>query len=87
MLSLLQKHSFQSFSILAFLAIMAFENFKPKYLFNLGKYVTRINKTYIVNDIWSIIHHKKEENRKIKFSKFGPAGLEPTQVPDKGQLC
>ena len=31
-----------------------------------------------------MIHHKREEKRKIKFSKFGPAGLEPTHVPDKG---
>ena len=66
---------------------MANENFKPKYLFNLDKQVTKINKTYIVKHVWTIIHHKKQEKMKIRFSKFCPTGLEPTYVPDKGLLC
>ena len=28
-----------------------------------------------------------QERRKLFFSKFGPAGLEPTHVPDKGLPC
>ena len=66
---------------------MAFENFKLKYLFNLGKKVTEINKTYIVKAIRTKINHKKEEIGKIKVSTFGLAGLEPTHVPDKGLAC
>ena len=31
-------------------------------------------------------NNSPQERRKIKFSKFGQAGLEPTHVPDKGLL-
>ena len=66
---------------------MAFENFKPKYPFNLDKYVTKINKTCILKAIWSILQHNKEEKWKIISLKFGPAGLEPSNVSDKGLYC
>ena len=65
---------------------MAFENFKLKYIFNQGKEGIKISKTYILKAIWTIIHHKKEEKR-FFFSKFGPVGLEPMHVPDKGLPC
>ena len=47
--------------------IMAFENFKPKYLFNLCKQVTKINKAHILKAIQTITRHKKEGKRKKKF--------------------
>ena len=37
--------------------------------------------------MWTIINHHKEEKQKMKFSKFGLAGLEPTHMPDKGLPC
>ena len=37
------------------------KNFKQKYLFNLGKQVTKINKTFILSAIWTMIHHNNEE--------------------------
>ena len=47
----------------------------------------KLSKTYILKATWTIIHHKKGEKRKIDFGKFGPAGLEPMDVPDKGLPC
>ena len=66
---------------------MAFEDFKPKYLFNLGKQITKINKTYIIKAIWTIFHRKKEEEKQNIFFRFSPAGIEPTHLPDKGLPC